>query len=331
MIIDIHGHTNAPPSLYAMKAGMLASKGAHGKPNLALDEEQLTRVVNNHLKNNLDAVGTDMQFMSPRPFQMMHSEKPEKLVHWWAEANNNAIAQTIKIAPTRYRGIASLPICPSQPITACFDEMDRCINELGFVGVMINPDPNEGSGEPFPGMGDEYWYPLYEKMIQMRVPGQIHSASCRDPWDTYSNYFITTETRVIISMVSSETFKTFPDLKIIVSHGGGAVPYHIGRYRAFFGRHFEATGGFDVELKKFFFDTVLYNQEGIELLLKIVGSDRCMFGTENPGTGTYKDPKTGKMLDDLKPVIEAIPGITAQQTKDVFEDTVKKAFPRFKA
>ena len=46
---------------------------------------------------------------------------------------------------------------------------------------------------------------------------------------------------------------------------------------------------------------MLYNQEALELLFKIVGTDRCMFGTENPGTGTYKDPKTGKMLDDLKP------------------------------
>jgi predicted TIM-barrel fold metal-dependent hydrolase len=330
MIVDIHGHTNAPPSLYAYKAGLLASKGAHGKGNPNLNEEQLANVVNNHIKNNLDAVGTDIQFLSPRPFQMMHSEKPGRIVRWFCEACNNAIAATLKIAPTRYRGVASIPQVAGAPISDTFDEIDRCINDLGFVGIMINPDPNEGSGEPFPGMGDEYWYPLYEKMVKMDIPALIHSASCKDPWDTYSNYFITTETRTIISMVSSQTFKAFPDLKIVVSHGGGAVPYQVGRYRAFFGRHFEETGGFDVELKKFYFDTVLYNQEGIELLLKIVGSDRCMFGTENPGTGSYKDPKTGKMLDDLKPVIESIPGITEQDKKNVFEDVAKKVYTRFK-
>jgi len=43
---------------------------------------------------------------------------------------------------------------------------------------MINPDPYEGSGTPTPGMGDEYWYPLYEKMVQMDIPALIHSASC---------------------------------------------------------------------------------------------------------------------------------------------------------
>jgi 4-oxalmesaconate hydratase len=108
------------------------------------------------------------------------------------------------------------------------------------------------------------------------------------------------------------------------------VPYQIGRYRAFFGRHFEGSGGFDVELKKFYFDTVLYNVEGLDLLFRIVGTDRCMFGTENPGTGTYKDPKTGKMLDDLKPVIESIPSLTDQDKRNVFEDVAKKVFPRFK-
>ena len=167
-------------------------------------------------------------------------------------------------------------------------------------------------------------------MIALDIPALIHSASCKDPWDTYSNYFITTETRVIISMVASQTFDKFPKLKIIVSHGGGAVPYQVGRYRAFFGRHFENSGGFDAQLKKFYFDTVLYNPEGIELLNRIVGSDRCMFGTENPGTGSYKDPATGKMLDDLEPVIEGIGSLTDTDKKNIFEDVAKKVLPRFK-
>jgi len=203
--------------------------------------------------------------------------------------------------------------------------------EMGFVGIMINPDPYEGSGTPSPGLGDEYWYPLYEKMVALDIPALIHSAGCKDPWDTYSNYFITTETRTIISMVAAQTFNAFPNLKIIVSHGGGAVPYQVGRYRAFFGRHLAGSGGFDAELKKFYFDTVLYNAESIEFLAHMVGSDRCMFGTENPGTGSYKDPESGLMLDDLKPVIEAISSLSDQDKKNIFEDVPKKVFPRFKA
>ncbi|MCG3773971.1 MAG: hypothetical protein JW395_0788 [Nitrospira sp.] len=329
MIVDMHGHTNAPAALYAYKAGLLSSRGAHGKGNSGVTQEAIDALAKNHLEKNLDVVGTDVQFLSPRPFQLMHSEKPEKIVHYWVEACNDAIAMSLKASP-RYRGVAGLPQNAGVPITNTFEEIDRCVNDLGFVGIMINPDPNEGDGTPTPGMGDEYWFPLYEKMVAMDIPALIHSGTCKDPWDTYSNYFITTETRCIISMVSERTFEKFPNLKIIVSHGGGAVPYQVGRYRAFFGRHFENEGGFDAQLKKFYFDTVLYNQEAIELLFRIVGSDRCMFGTENPGTGTYKDPATGKMLDDLKPVIETIPGIKEQDKKNVFEDVTRKVFPRFK-
>ena len=174
-----------------------------------------------------------------------------------------------RLYPTRFVGVCSLPQSPGVSPRECADELARCVNEFGFVGCNLNPDPSGGIWTD-PPMTSRYWYPLYEKMVAMDVPALIHSASCKDPWDTYSNYFITTETRCIISMIASETFKVFPNLKIIVSHGGGAVPYQIGRYRAFFGRHFEASGGFDVELKKFYFDTVLYNWEGVDLLCRIV-------------------------------------------------------------
>jgi len=65
--------------------------------------------------------------------------------------------------------------------------------------------------------------------------------------------------------------------------------------------------------------------------VRIVGSDRCMFGTENPGTGSYRDPASGKMLDDLKPVIEGISSLSDQDKKNIFEDVPKKVFARFKA
>jgi hypothetical protein len=55
-----------------------------------------------------------------------------------------------------------------------------------------------------------------------------------------------------------------------------------------------------------------------------------MFGTENPGTGSYKDPATGKMLDDLKPEIEGIKALSDQDKKNVFEGVARKLFPRFK-
>src|SRR5437867_8032326 len=241
MIIDVHGHTNGAPTLGGLKGGYLASRGVHEKGNTAFTEEMMAGAVKNHLENNMDKVGTDMQFMSPRPFGLMHAEKPSKMVHWFAEASNNAVAASVKCAPTRYRGVGALAQSPYEPITSTFEEIDRCLS-MGFIGMIIDPDPTENAATSdgtfavdgyFPGMGDEYWFPLYEKCAKEDIPLHIHGTACRDPWDTYSSYFVTTETRSVISLVSNKVIDTFPNLKIIVSHGGGAVPYQLGRYIAF--------------------------------------------------------------------------------------------------
>jgi 4-oxalmesaconate hydratase len=326
LIIDAHAHTNGG-NLGTYKAGLLSSR-ALAQGNFHQNEDQLRSAVENHIKTIMDEVGTDMQFLSPRPFQLMHSETPTKIVHYYAQASNDVNAMTVKIAPDRYRGIACLPQVPTEPISTWIPELERCVNELGFIGLIINPDPFEGR-DTFPGMGDEVWYPLYEKMVELDVPALIHSATTVNPWDYYQNYFITTETSCILQMVEKRVFQTFPNLKIIVSHGGGSIPYQIGRWRSNFGRMMGLD--FDEELSKFYFDTGLYNVESLELLFKLVGTERCMFGTENPGTGSWRWPKTGKMLDDTKPLIESIDWLTEVDRKNVFEDVAKKCFTRFKA
>jgi predicted TIM-barrel fold metal-dependent hydrolase len=326
MIIDAHAHTNGG-NLGNYKAGLLSSR-ALAQSNYRQDEDALRRAVEHHMKNNLDAVGTDIQFLSPRPFQLMHSETPTKIVHYYCQASNEVNAMTVKIAPNRYRAVAALPQVPTEPISTWIPELERCVNELGMIGLLINPDPFEGR-DTFPGMGDEVWYPLYEKMVELDVPALIHSATTINPWDYYQNYFITTETSCILQMVEHKVFHTFPNLKIIVSHGGGSIPYQIGRWRSNFGRHMGID--FDEELSKFYFDTGLYNVESLELLFKIVGVDRCLFGTENPGTGTYVWPKTGKLLDDTKPLIDGIEWLTDADRQKIYEDNARKVFTRFKA
>ena len=102
VIIDSHGHVTAPDSLYVYKAQILAHRGAHGRGgNLANDEdvrEALNQPVfggSSHL-GQLKEVGTDMQLISPRPYQMMTSEHP-KLVHWFVEETNNIIAKQVEL------------------------------------------------------------------------------------------------------------------------------------------------------------------------------------------------------------------------------------------
>lgn len=330
MIIDVHAHVTAPDALYVYKSGLLSHRGSHGRGKVDVTDDEIVKALNtpvfggkSHL-GQLKEVGIDLQFISPRPYQMMHSEKPEKLVHWYIEECNSIIAREVKLYPNVFRGMCGLPQAPGTSPAACLPELERCVKQLGFVGCLLNPDPGEAGGHESPGLGDEFWYPLYEKLVELDVPAYIHSAGCRSPRLTYSLHFINEESVAILSLLTSSVFTDFPTLKIVVSHGGGAIPYQLGRFEASSLRR--RPERFSDSLRRLWFDTVLYSRDALELLIRTVGADRCLFGTERPGIGTVKDPKTGRWMDDTRHYIEEFDWLSDSDKKLIFEDNAKKLF-----
>jgi 4-oxalmesaconate hydratase len=329
MIIDCHGHISAPAELWVYKSLLLSHRGEHGKRMPEVSDEELLRAANKreigpcgHLEL-LDRVGTDMQLVSPRPFQMMHSEKPGKLVHWFTEATNDIIARQVGLLPKRFIGIAGLPQVAGEPINGVLAELERAIKQLGFKGCLLNPDPYENSGTAPAPLGDRYWYPLYEKLCELDVPAHIHSAGSHCERAPYTLNFLLEETMAVYGLVVSDVFKDFPSLKIIVSHGGGAVPYHVGRFRASAIRR--GTEFLD-EMRNLYYDTVLYSEEALRLLIKTVGADRCLFGAECPGVGSAVDPRTGKTLDDIAPFIRGFDWLSEQEKTDIFSGNARRVF-----
>jgi 4-oxalmesaconate hydratase len=331
VIIDSHAHLVAPPAFYGYRANLLAS-GGYYKGSPGISDDALAASAANNVKI-MDSVGTDIQLLCPRPFHQMHSAKPEQVVHWWIEANNDLIARTVAMHPSRFAGVAGLPVCAGRPVTEALPELNRAVNDLGFVGVSLNPDPNEGIGHG-PGLDDEYWYPLWEAMVDLDVPALIHSSGCFNGRESYSEHFVTEESIAILTLLRGEVFQKFPGLRIIVSHGGGSVPYQIGRWQAEVLS--PGLGGdpnntrFEVQLRQLYFDTVLHWPLALELLFKTVGPDRCLFGTEKPGSGSAINPETGRGFDDLKPVIEAMDFLTAEDREAIFENNARLVFPRLK-
>ena len=327
MIIDSHAHVVVPPESYKYMAELVASRANPNFPPSLSDES--VRKAGQSITDIMDKVGTDIQFLSPRPYMQMHSVKPAKVTELWTKHQNDLVYRTVQMFPTRFRAVAGLPQYRDESPVNCFAELEFRVKEQGFIGCLLNPDPTEGDGAPPPGLGEEFWYPLYEKLCELDIPALIHSAGSCSPRESYTLKFINEESIGIISLMNSRVFEKFPNLKLIFPHGGGAIPYHMGRFRAWSVR---TPGGefFDDKLKRLHFDTTTYDKDALELLFKVVGPDRVLFATENPGTGSAIDPKSGRAYDDLKPVIESISFLSEQDRRNIFECNCTKLYSRFR-
>ena len=328
MIIDCHGHVSPPAELWAYKASILSHRGEHGRRINEITDEEILHYANKvemapcgHM-DMLHRVGTDMQMLSPRPFQMMHSMKPNRVVHWFTEETNNIIARTVKLIPGKFIGVAGLPQAAGEPIQNVLPELERCV-KLGFRGCLLNPDPYENGPQEAAPLGDRYWYPLYEKLCELDIPAHIHATGSQSERTPYTLHFINEESIAVFGLVNSNVFKDFPKLKVLVSHGGGAIPYQIGRFESGSARRGES---FLEGMRNLYYDTVLYSEEALRLLIKTVGPDRCLFGAECPGVGSTIDPKTGRTRDDVKPMIDGFDWLSAEDKHAIFEGNARKVF-----
>ena len=322
---------SAPKAYWAYKAGLVSHRGSHGRAGPKLSDEDILEAWNakemaptGHL-DHMRACGIDMQCISPRPFQMMHSEKPAKIVHYWTEETNNVIHRSCELMPERFYGVCGLPQAAGEPIETTLPELERCVRELGFKGCIINPDPYENSGQKAPPLGDEYWYPLYEKLCDLDVVGHIHATGSREPErEPYTLHFINEETTAVFGLVNSRVLDDFPKLKILISHGGGAIPFQLGRFDSASARgHGER---FRDRMRRLYYDTVLYTSEALELLIKVVGVDRVLYGAECPGVGSAVNPDTGLTFDNIVPLIRGFDWLSDGDRSKILEINARKLF-----
>ena len=101
------------------------------------------------------------------------------------------------------------------------------------------------------------------------------------------------------------------------------MPYQIGRFESGSARKGES---FLEGMRKLYYDTVLYSEEALSLLIKTVGADRCLFGAECPGVGSTIDPATGRTRDDIAPMIQAFDWLSEADKQAIFEGNARKVF-----
>ena len=201
---------------------------------------------------------------------------------------------------------------------------------LGFVGCNLNPDPSGGHWKD-PPLTDRWWYPLYEKMVELDVPAMIHlSTSCNPNFHTTGSHYLAGDTAAFMQVLASSLFKDFPTLRFVIPHGGGAVPYHWGRYRGLaqdmglppLGEHL---------LHNVFFDTCVYHEPGVALLATVVPIANILFASEMIGAVRGIDPETGHAYDDTKRYVDALPFLGDADRHAIFEGNARRVYGRLSA
>lgn len=329
MLIDAHGHyTTVPAGLRVFRALQISQMGKPVRKAVAISDDEIRASLEKGQLKLLDERGIDVMIFSPMASAMGHHFGSPLVSRHWTEVNNDLLHRVCTLYPARFVGVCSLPQSPGVSPRECAEELDRCINELGFIGCNLNPDPSGGYWTD-PPLGDEWWYPLYEKLEALDAPAMIHaSATCNPAFHTVGSHYLNVDSTAFFQLMESRVFQDFPRLRIILAHGGGNVPFQAARYRALAIMH--EWEPFDAFVKRFYFDTTVYSQEAMELLIKVVGVDRIIYASEMLGGVNTIDPATRRSFDDNKYLVDAVPWLTDQDRKTIFEENARKAYPRLR-
>jgi 4-oxalmesaconate hydratase len=333
LIIDCHGHyTTAPQGLQTFRDAQIAQIKNPGLPNPSAphisDDEIRESIEKNQLKLQRER-GADITIFSPRASAMAHHVGDEATSIAWTQTSNDLIHRVVTLYPENFVGVCQLPQSPGASLEGSIAELTRCVTELGFVGCNLNPDPSGGHWTA-PPLTDRFWYPFYEKMVELDVPAMIHvSSSCNPNFHATGAHYINADTTAFMQFLEGNLFQDFPTLRFLIPHGGGAVPYHWGRYRGL-ADMLKRPRLVDHVMNNVYFDTCVYHQPGIDLLARVIPVKNIVFGSEMVGAVRGIDPETGHYFDDTKRYIDAL-AIADADKHAIFEGNARAIFPRLDA
>jgi 4-oxalmesaconate hydratase len=334
MIIDCHGHfTTAPAELEGWRkrqiAGLKNPAEAPVRADLRITDAQLQESIEANQLRLMDERGIDLTIFSPRASFMAHHIGGFETSAEWAAICNELCFRVSELYPERFVPAAMLPQSPGVDPATCSRELTRCVEEYGAVALNLNPDPSGGYWTA-PPLTDRSWYPIYEKMVEYDIPAMVHvSTSINPAFHTTGAHYLNADTTAFMQLVQGDLFADFPTLRLIIPHGGGAVPYHWGRFRGL-AMALDKPPLEEHVMRNVFFDTCVYHQPGIDLLLDVVPTRNILFASEMIGAVRDIDPCSGHHFDDTRRYIEDS-GLPATDLADIQEHNARTVYPRLNA
>jgi 4-oxalmesaconate hydratase len=330
VIIDCHAHfTTEPAPFMAWRKAQLAHWQDPSAPppgELAVSDDDIREGLEGNQLRLQRERGIDLTILSPRAAGMAHHLGDEAVSLAWARASNDLVHRATELFPDALAAVCQLPQVPGVPIANAVGELRRCIEELGFVGCNLNPDPSGGhwSGPP---LIDRAWWPIWEALVALEAPAMIHvSGSCNPNFHHTGAHYINADTTAFMQLIQGDLFRDFPTLQLVIPHGGGAVPYHWGRYRGL-AQMLGRPPLSEHVMRNVCFDTCVYHQAGIDCLFRVIDPGQILFASEMMGAVTGLDPETGHRFDDTRRYVEALP-LSEEDRRRVYAGNVRRVYPR---
>lgn len=319
--IDMHAHIMIPEMFAVTRAHSMFAK-SHTAPGLTEAgrrqlEEREKRTIHTMSDvteriGEMDRMGVDMQVLS------------SSLVHqctYWAEPQeslrlerklNDHVAGVVRQNPKRFIGLGGVPLhAPDLAVP----ELERIMTQLALAGVGISTTARQME------LGDKALRPFWRTAEELGAVVYVHPAGNHDPrfekwhlWNSIGQTF--EEAMAIASLFYEGILDAFPRLKICISHGGGYMPYNMGRIT----RNYLEKPTTKVNMSKqpaeylrmLYYDTCVYETETLELLVKRVGADRILLGSDYP-VGERKPVEFVESADLSQADKEKIIGLNAAE------------------
>jgi len=280
--IDIHAHITPEGFLRAVEKGedwygTRADAGAmyNNNPRTGWSPEQ--RIA------DMNSLGVDVHVLSTNAYFYNYDKDADTVTKMSIEANDH-VSQLTKDYPTRFAGLANLPM---QDVKASVAELERSMTQLGLKGAMIGDHVN---GKTY---DDPEFLPLWKAAEELGAVIMIHQGGATIVNERSTKYHLPNtignladRAVTFAAFVFGGVMDKHPDLKVCLTHGGGYVCFGIGRMDRGWQVRREARVNIQrppsAYLNKFYYDCLTHSEPALRMLIDTVGIDRVLFGTDWP-------------------------------------------------
>ncbi len=296
--VDIHSHIMthectpvvAPFVPGADPMGFSAGKtsGEYNARQYEMLDAKLTSVETRIV--DMDAMGIDVQALSVPPNQYFYWTDPE-LGQRLARMQNEHLAEMIARRPDRFVGLATVPM---QDVTAAIAELEYCVTQLGFRGVEICTNINGLD------LDDARYRPFLAKVEELGVVLELHPLGSV-PSPRLEDYYLSNvignpldSTIAATRLILSGALAALPELKLVLVHGGGYLPFYSSRLDQGFHARPETQGRIDRlpsdYLHRIYVDSLVFDPRHLGALIESMGADHVVVGTDYPYDMGFYEP-----------------------------------------